>query len=247
MKTYKVGDYQVVVQRKSIKNMYLRVHRDTGEIVLSVPRSMREKDFQSFLQSKYDWIKKAKMRIHARYDTEHRGEEELRADGETQSQVYLWGRAYTVQVEPSDKRTSLVHCDEGQRRLYIYASTRTKAADVLRKFYRQTMERAIEEFRVSCESITKKKASQWKIRKMKSRWGSCALPSGRITLNEELVKRDPICLKYVMIHELVHLYEKYHNARFYNYMDQFMPQWPQIRESLRGPIIEGKEHNGKRI
>jgi predicted metal-dependent hydrolase len=70
------------------------------------------------------------------------------------------------------------------------------------------------------------------VRPMKSKWGSCTYRTRRIRLNSELAKKPPECLEYVVVHELVHLLEPTHNARFAALMDRFMPQWRSQRRVL---------------
>ncbi len=36
----------------------------------------------------------------------------------------------------------------------------------------------------------------------------------------------------MVVHELVHLHERYHNARFWGFMDQFMPEWHTYKAEL---------------
>lgn len=72
------------------------------------------------------------------------------------------------------------------------------------------------------------------IRRMTTRWGTCNTVAKRITLNLELARRDPTLLEYVVVHELAHLIERGHNARFYAVMDQHLPDWKQRRKVLNG-------------
>jgi predicted metal-dependent hydrolase len=39
-------------------------------------------------------------------------------------------------------------------------------------------------------------------------------------------------LDYIVVHEMTHLLEPTHNARFLSLMDRFMPQWQFYREQL---------------
>ena len=72
---------------------------------------------------------------------------------------------------------------------------------------------------------------------MKTKWGSCNHTARTIRLNTELVKKPPECLEYVVVHELVHLLEPTHNARFVALIDRLMPQWRQHRDELnRTPL-----------
>lgn len=72
----------------------------------------------------------------------------------------------------------------------------------------------------------------FKVRKMRSRWGSCS-SKGSININSELVQAPPICIDYVILHELCHLQEFNHSPRFYALMDQVMPDWRAHQQYLR--------------
>ncbi len=72
------------------------------------------------------------------------------------------------------------------------------------------------------------------VRRMTSRWGTCNTQAKRITLNLELGRRDEALLEYVIVHELAHLIERGHNARFYAVMDAHMPDWRLRRRVLNG-------------
>ena len=87
------------------------------------------------------------------------------------------------------------------------------------------------------EPVLGVKAQQLFVRRMKTRWGSCNARAGNIRLNTELAKKPRICLEYVIVHELLHLLEPTHNARFVALLERFMPQWQQYRDALnRFPV-----------
>lgn len=76
-----------------------------------------------------------------------------------------------------------------------------------------------------------------RIKKMKTRWGSCNVTARRIWLNLELAKKPPACLEYILVHELIHLLEPGHTARFHDLMDSLMPHWRSCRDTLnRAPL-----------
>jgi len=78
------------------------------------------------------------------------------------------------------------------------------------------------------------------LQRMKTRWGSCNYKSHTIRLNTALATKPLECLEYVVVHELVHLLEPTHNARFKTLMGQFMPNWKFHRQTLnRLPISTG--------
>jgi predicted metal-dependent hydrolase len=74
------------------------------------------------------------------------------------------------------------------------------------------------------------------IRQLKSRWGSCS-SKGKITLNSELVKLDPVLIDYVIIHELCHLKHHNHGPDFHKLLGEIIPEYKLLRKELRKFVI----------
>ena len=66
-------------------------------------------------------------------------------------------------------------------------------------------------------------ALSWQLRRMTSRWGSCTPARRSIRINTALAAYPPMCLEFVVTHELCHLIEPSHNARFHALLDRFCP------------------------
>lgn len=74
---------------------------------------------------------------------------------------------------------------------------------------------------------------QISIRLMQKQWGSCST-KGRLTLNLHLIKTPIQCIDYVILHELCHIAEHNHSARFYRLISQVMPNWMDVKVRLDG-------------
>ena len=82
------------------------------------------------------------------------------------------------------------------------------------------------------ERLMNVKVERFYVQRMKTRWGSCNARARTVRLNAELAKKPRPCLEYIVVHELAHLLEPSHNARFTALMDRFMPKWRFCRELL---------------
>lgn len=100
---------------------------------------------------------------------------------------------------------------------------------VLEDFYRQALEARLPDVVHRMEEATGLHAASWQLRAMKSRWGSCTPKTGKIRINVFLAAYPPICLDYVVAHELTHLKEPSHNARFHQLVRQVIPNEAQVR------------------
>ena len=72
----------------------------------------------------------------------------------------------------------------------------------------------------------------------RSRWGSCT-SAGDIRLNWRLMQAPANVVDYVIVHELCHLLEMNHSARFWAHVSSIFPYWQQQRDWLK--------HNGHRL
>ena len=73
----------------------------------------------------------------------------------------------------------------------------------------------------------------WMPFNVKTRWGTCKPAERFIRLNVRLASYPQECLEYVVVHELCHLKEPSHNARFHALMNHYLPDYKQRRQLLR--------------
>ena len=74
----------------------------------------------------------------------------------------------------------------------------------------------------------------WKLRTMKSQWGSCNWRKRLITLNAELARMSRDLVEYVVVHEFTHLQAHDHGPGFRALMDARLPDWRARRRRLSG-------------
>jgi len=68
---------------------------------------------------------------------------------------------------------------------------------------------------------------------MISRWGVCNVRNRRICFSAYLLLLPEWCVEHVVVHELCHLLEPSHNARFHALMDKYFPRWKEARRDTR--------------
>lgn len=107
------------------------------------------------------------------------------------------------------------------------------AIDEDKRTWRVLVEAAVPVLLEVWEPIIGVRVKKLAFRNMKSRWGSCQPATGRVCINTRLALYPPRCLEYVVVHELVHMLEPSHNARFHELMDGFLPDWRERRRLLR--------------
>jgi len=147
---------------------------------------------------------------------------------------YVWGRRVLLKVVEEDVApgvqirhdTLLLHVRAG-------ADDATREA-VVAGWYRQILKTAVRPLIEAWEPRLSVTVSGVFVQQMKTKWGSCNPTARTIRLNTELAKKPSECLEYIVAHEIVHLLEPTHNARFTRLLDHFMPQWHHYRNILNG-------------
>ncbi|MEK7582914.1 MAG: M48 family metallopeptidase [Patescibacteria group bacterium] len=71
-----------------------------------------------------------------------------------------------------------------------------------------------------------------KIKKMKSRWGSCSKKKN-LNFNARLAELPDYLIDYVVVHELCHLKEFNHSRSFWSLVAQTIPDHKNRRRELR--------------
>ena len=68
---------------------------------------------------------------------------------------------------------------------------------------------------------------------MISRWGMCNVKDKSICFSAYVLLLPEWCVEHVVVHELCHLLEPSHNARFHTLMDKYFPRWKEARKETR--------------
>lgn len=237
----------VNVVRKRVKNLNLRVRAD-GTVTLSIPQHLPLARAQEFLERKGNWIAE-----RVRRNIERRPSPDLA--GELPDRIPLWGKLVprdSVQANPGQGaggQSAGGQAIPGQTAVNRSISGQSVSGQTtpgqptpgqttidqaaLDELYRTEVLRALPDVVERMEARIGVHAARWSIRMMKTRWGSCTPKTGAIRINARLAAYPPECLEFVVAHELVHLLEPSHNARFHALLDEFCPDNRHLAKLLR--------------
>ncbi len=70
------------------------------------------------------------------------------------------------------------------------------------------------------------------VRNQKSRWGSCSR-GGTISLNWRLIQTPPSVSDYIILHELMHLRQMNHSAKFWREVESACPNYMEVERWLK--------------
>ncbi len=223
-----ISDFNITVLRKDIKNLHLNVLPPDGKVRVSAPRRMDDRSVRFFLISKLPWIEKQVNRFKERpIETPKEY-----ISGESH---FFKGERYLLNVIEYRGKPYITINDKKNIDFYV-----RKDADLEEKkkvfLLWQKEELAKELFGIfnKWQKIMGVSAEEWRIKRMKTKWGTCNTTAKRIWINLELVKRPVYCIEYIVVHELAHLIERNHNKRFMAVMDKFAPQWRSYKKELNG-------------
>ena len=219
----------VEVVRKDIKNLHVGVYPPSGRVRVAAPLRLDNDAVRLALVSRLGWIRR-------------RQEEFRRQDRQSQREYlsgeshYFLGRRYRLNLIEGD--VSGCRIKGGNIELRVRRGSSWFERDkVLQRWYRQQLREMLPPLVAKWEAKARVRPAEVRIRRMKTRWGSCNAEAGRLWLNLELVKKPVSCVEYVLVHEMVHLRERRHDDRFVGRMDQLMPGWRLRRDELnRQPL-----------
>jgi predicted metal-dependent hydrolase len=219
-----IEDLLINIERKSIKNMYIRIYPPDGKIKMTVPKHIKIDTVKMFASSRINWIKKQREIMVSKPI-----KEELQYI--TGEYHYLWGKRYILEIVEGSANSVDIKDD----RLILQTKSGASSEELERlmiEWYREILKAAIPSALEKWTKIVGKSPKEWHVKNMRTRWGTCNPSKKRIWLNLQLVKKPPECLDYVIVHELVHLYVRKHDDEFKAYMDRFYPDWRMVKKGL---------------
>ncbi len=226
-----VGGIAVEVVRKEIRNLHIGVYPPSGRVRVAVPLRLDDEAVRLAVVSRLGWIRR-KQKEFAKQDRQSQRE---MVTGESH---YFQGRRYLLEVLECAGRPGVRLASNTTMELRVPPTfDRDQRDAVLQRWYRRQLRDLLPPLLAKWEPRVGETVADVRIRRMKTRWGSCNSAARRIWLNLELIRKPVTCLEYVLVHEMVHLCERRHTDRFQERMETLMPTWRTHRDELnRAPL-----------
>ncbi len=201
----------------------------TPELMVDIfaPETATDQELNSAIKKKAPWIAKTLDKLEGYHPLPV---PQQYVSGETL--VYL-GRQYRLKVEYGVSQPAKLI----GRFLWVWVIDKTDTQNIkksIEAWYRKRAHDVLARYTKSCYQVASRHGVPepgMTIRHMRRRWGSCS-PSGRITLNLDLIKVPVHCIEYVITHELCHLKHHNHAKSFYSLLTRCLPNWRQRKELL---------------
>lgn len=230
-----VSDIPVEVIRKGVKNLHLGVYPPEGRVRVTVPKNITDDNVRLAVISRLVWIRKQQAEFRA----QPRQTERQYISGESH---YFEGKRFLLDVVERQGKHEVALTNNAKLVLYVKAGTSVdNRARVFNDWYRSQLKQKLPDLVDKWQTKAGRSANHIQIKRMKTRWGSCNIHAKRILLNLELAKKPPECLEYILVHELIHLYERKHNENFMGHLDRCMPNWRHVRDVLKSEPLSHEE------
>ncbi|MCZ8154380.1 MAG: SprT family zinc-dependent metalloprotease [Rhodobacteraceae bacterium] len=216
---------EIVLKRSArARRFSLRVSRLDGRVTLSLPARAREAEAMAFARAQEGWLRETLAGMPTREGVGIGSV--IPVEGRLLRLVPGAGRGVRVEAEalliPGDPAQAGVRAGaflKAMARDRLVAASDRHAAAIGRQVTRVTL------------------------RDTRSRWGSCA-QDGALMYSWRLVMAPPAVLDYVAAHEVAHLLEMNHSARFWAVVERLYPGWQAQRKWLHA---EGQALHGFRF
>lgn len=240
IQSIKYGDMEISysIVRTSRKTIGIVVEPD-GKVIVKTPIDLEQQKIFDTIYNKRKWIadklkltKEIKKPIPIKHELVS-GEKILLKNRLIRLKIYTY----------PNKRSRITYAF---KTLYIYInetlSQGEKEEEIKRVLINWYKEKALNIITNRIEKFLELidfKTQKIKIRDQKLRWGSCT-KDGKLIFNWRIVMAPISAIDYVIIHELSHMKEPMHSAKFWDTVKSFFPNYKKWKEWLRihGPNLD---------
>lgn len=211
------------------KTLGIAVHPEDLRVTVTAPEGSALADIEAKVHKRAAWILK-QQRDLARY-LPHLPPRQY-VSGETHR--YL-GKPYRLKVIESVSTASaeIVKPTRGWLRVYVKEKDPARVKRLLDAWYRARASQIFAKRLAACYPKVEHLGVPYPaltIRVLKTQWGNCK--DETLTLNVKLIQVPVDYIDYVIFHELCHLAEPNHTARFYELLSRALPDWETRRDKL---------------
>lgn len=222
--------YEIVYSKKR-KRAAILVHPDLG-VEFRAPQGLSADTIREMVEGKAQWI----VRKLESFEADRRPDQKKQYS-EGESYLYL-GSEYPLRIVLTDNiKKPLALFKNSELKVGVPENTSKdqiafQVKEAIWSFYSQRAEEEVEKLLRSYSKKLGVASPVFKVKHQKRRWGSCSADNV-LRINFQLIMAPPEQLEYVVVHELCHVKEKNHSARFWKQVRELMPDYQEHRNSLK--------------
>ena len=210
------------LERRSRRTVGLKI--DQTGLIVHAPNRISQSQLEQMLMSKIDWI-----------------QTKLKAQQENALPAFEWrdgasllllGNQVTLSIEPNAKNRAV---DYSPGLLSLALPDPTNGQLIAKKVVQWYRKQAVTDFSRRLEILSAKLGVPTPtlfLSNARSRWGSCNSKQ-EIRLNWRLLQAPPHIINYVVAHELAHLKEMNHSAKFWAMVEKIYPDYKTAEKELK--------------
>jgi predicted metal-dependent hydrolase len=206
-----------LVRNRRARRYVLRLRAD-GLARLTIPGSGSAAEAWQFVQRHSEWLER---QLH-RFSMQPSRPRQWFAGTE----ILLRGELVKIEADAEQKIIRF-----GTESLRVVDTT-TDLRPAIEKYLQRLAVKELPARTLEFASLHQLSVRRITVRSQRSRWGSCS--SGRvISLNWRLVQTPPFVRDYIILHELMHLRQMNHSARFWNEVQRVCPDYRRAKLWLK--------------
>jgi predicted metal-dependent hydrolase len=230
----RLAEQTIAVERKAVAHVHLSVYPPAGSVRLVAPAHLSDQALRAYAIRKLGWIRQQQAKLAAQ-------ERESPRELVTRESHWVWGQRRLLRVHEHDAPPAI---ELHPQRLVLRVRPGTDAAAraaLLAAWYREQVRDRAAPLLARWGDHLGIQPRHLYVQHMKTRWGSCTPATRAIRLNTELARKPPVCLEYILVHELLHLLEPTHNRRFTDLLTKHLPDWQSRRDLLNRLPVRHEE------
>jgi predicted metal-dependent hydrolase len=156
----------------------------------------------------------------------------LRNKTSYKKQMHYFGKEFSIVCA---QQKDEIKIDILNKICYINFSTELNEIEFIKKFstfYKKEAEKLFIVLLDYWSDKMKLKFSSMRIGNAKTLWGSCNTIN-KIFLNYNLIQYKKSHIEYIVVHELAHIKHKNHSAKFWNLVENFLPNYKETKKEMR--------------
>ncbi|MCH5297349.1 MAG: M48 family metallopeptidase [Ruminococcus sp.] len=219
--------------RKNVKNLNLRIHTDKS-VYVSAPHFVSSAKIDQFVINKGEFILNAFRKFEK---TERIKSKEIEYINGAEI-PYLGHKIILCLISSEQPKYEL--CEDTLKIFTKNINSKEEVEKLVNKFYSEQCRNIFSMIIKKQYQLFEKlgvRYPQLRIKNMKSRWGSCLVQKGIITLNSSLIYVPLSCIEYVVLHEYCHFIHPNHSKDFHALVSSFMPDWKERKKTLNNSVI----------